>query len=278
VSLVRADLLRPTAGFAAHDLRADWGELTPRLALNWTPARAVLLYASATRGFTAGGFNTDATSLAALVQPFDPETVLNHELGLKSQWLDNRLRVNLSVFDMRYRDKQEFVNNSLTGILSITNASRATVRGAELELAWKPAPWLGLSANYGHLDTRYDRFEIGNIHYTGNPLASSPRGKASLAADWRVPVPLGQVFGAISCGWQSDYNTGAANDPNLRIAGYALLNMNLGLESADRRWRVQAWVKNATDRDYILTRSTQVVRAEYLGEPRTFGVTAGVRF
>lgn len=278
-SLSRADLLRPTAGFGAQDLRASWGEWTPRAALNWRPTRDIALYASVTRGFTAGGFNTDATSLAALVQPFNPETVLNREIGLKSQWLGNRLRINLSAFNMRYRDKQEFVNNTVTGILNITNASEATIRGEEIEIAFRPIAPLGFSANYGHLDSRYDRFVVGSINYTGNPLASSPRNKASLAADLRLPMKgLGQLVGAISYGWTSDYNTGAANDPNLRIPGYGLLNMNLGLEADDRRWRVVAWVKNAANRDFILTRSTQVVRAEYLGEPRTYGVTSSIRF
>jgi len=277
--LNRQDLVRPVNNFEAHGLSASWKELTPRVALNWKPSRQALLYASVTKGFTAGGFNTDASSLAALITPFNPETVINREIGLKSQWLDNRLRVNLSVFDMRYRDKQEFVNNTVTGILSITNASEATIRGEELEVALRPVSWLGLSANYGHLNARYDRFVIGNINYTGNPLASTPRTKFSFAADIKVPVAtLGNLVGAVSYGRISDYNTGAANDPNLQVPGYALVNANLGIESSDGRWRVLAWIKNATNKDYILTRSTQVVRAEYLGEPRTYGLTASTRF
>lgn len=277
-SLVRTDFLRPSATFSARDLKASWSELTPRAALNWKPTPEMMLYASVTQGFTSGGFNTDATSLNALTTKFNPETVVNHEIGIKSQWLDNRLRFNMSVFDMRYRDKQEFINNSLTGILSIVNASRATIRGTELEAAWRPVRWLGLTANYGYLHGRYDRFKIGNIDYTGNPLASSPTHKASLAADWTIPVRMGDVIGAVSYGWQSSYNTGAANDPNLKIPGYGLLNVNIGLASKDRQWKVVAWIKNATNRKYILTRSTQVVLAEYIGDPRTFGVTVGYRF
>lgn len=277
-SLVRTNLLVPAQSFSAQGLSASWHEFTPRLALNWQPSMSMLFYTSITKGFTAGGFNTDATSLAALTTPFNPETVVNREVGMKSQWLDNRLRVNVSLFDMDYRDKQEFVNNTTTGILSIVNASSASIRGAEVELAYKPASWLNLSATYGQLKTRYDKFQIGNINNTGNPMASSPRDKASVAADWRLPVAFGVVTGALSYGWQSAYNTGAANDPNLRIPSYGLLNFNVGLEAPDRRWRVQAWVKNATNRDYILTRSTQVVRAEYLGAPRTYGVTLGTRY
>ncbi|MFG6430734.1 TonB-dependent receptor domain-containing protein [Roseateles sp. LYH14W] len=277
--LVRTDALRPASSFTAQGLSAAWSEVTPRVALNWQPSREALLYASVTKGFTAGGFNTDAASLASLTTPFNPETVVNKELGLKSQWFGNRLRINLSVFDMRYRDKQEFVNNTVTGILTITNASEATIKGREIEVALKPLSWLGLSLNHGHLDARYDRFVIGSINYTGNPLASTPRNKTSVAADLRLPLAgLGHFIGAVSYARLTSYNTGAANDPNLQIPGYELVNANVGLESADGRWRVLAWLKNAANRAYILTRSTQVVRAEYLGEPRTVGLTAAMRF
>lgn len=277
-SLVRSNFLSPTASFQANGLHASWGEFTPRVAANWHITEASMLYASVSKGFTAGGFNTEASSVAALTNPFDPETVLAKEIGYKSQWLDNRLRFNMSVFEMDYQNKQEFINNTLTGILSIVNASSATIRGTELEVAWRPVAWLGLSATYGYLDSTYDRFEIGNINYTGNTLASSPRNKASLAADWRIPARVGTIFGAVSYGWQSDYNTGAAQDPNLEIPDYGLMNMNFGLEAVDQRWRVQFWMRNVTNKDYILTRSTATIRSEYLGEPRMYGISAGFRY
>jgi iron complex outermembrane receptor protein len=277
-SLARYDVLKPANNFFASDLDASWHEITPRIALTWRPAPDAMLYASVTRGFTAGGFNTEASSLKALTTPFNPETVTNYETGLKSQWLGNRLRFNASFFRMKYKDKQEFLNNSLTGILSIFNASSATIKGAELELAYKPNQVLGLSLNYGRLDSVYDSFVVANINNTGNPLASSPRNKFSAAADFSVPQSYGYLFGAASYAWIDHYNTGAANDPNLMIPAYALLNFSLGVASPDRRYKLTAWVKNAADTSYILTRSTQVVRAEYLGEPRTFGLSLGVKF
>jgi iron complex outermembrane receptor protein len=77
------------------------------------------------------------------------------EAGVKSQWLQSRLRVNACIFKMKYRDKQELVNNSLTGILAIVNAGKASVAGGELEVAYKAAPWLDLSASYASLDGHY---------------------------------------------------------------------------------------------------------------------------
>lgn len=278
-SLRRADLVRPANDFGVAGLRAAWSEFTPRLVLSWRPAAGVMAYASATRGFTSGGFNADASSAAAFRSAFDPETVRSHEAGLKSQWLDNRLRLNAALFRMKYSDKQELVNNTQTGILTIVNAAKATVEGAELELAYKLARWLDLSASYGYLDGRYDRFVAGAVNYSGNPLSNAPRKQAALAANFSYPLgDLGYLTGAASHAWKSGYNTGAANDPNLQLPGYGLFNLSAGIEAPDRRWRLLAWVKNAHDTRYLQTRSTQVVRARYLGEPRTFGLTLSGRF
>ena len=73
-------------------------------------------------------------------------------------------------------DKQELFFNNLTQVLTITNAGQATMKGAEVEVAWRPTAWLGLTATYGYLDTRYDEFVIpGGAVYTGNALGSSPK-------------------------------------------------------------------------------------------------------
>lgn len=280
-SLLRTDFIRPATGsFAARDLKADWSEVTPRAVLTWTPREDVKLYGSVTRGYTAGGFNTDAATLSALTQPFNPETVTNYELGVKSQWLANTLRINGSVFHMDYKDKQELFFNNLTRILTITNAGQATVKGAEVEIVWRPRPWLNLMGSYGLLDTVYDKFVIpGGAVNTGNPLGSSPRNKGAVAADVRIPLNgAGYITGALSWAYTDGYYTGATKDPNLHIDSYALTNLSLGYESKDGRWTLAAWAKNLGDVDYLLTPSTQGVLAEYLGEPRTIGVTLSARF
>lgn len=276
--LRRTDALRPAASFAVEGLKNSWTETTPRAVLSWTPRPALMAYLSATRGFTSGGYNADASSAAAFRMPFDPETVNNFELGLKSQWLNNRVRLNASVFRMKYRDKQELVNNTLTGILTIVNAGKAKVDGSELELVWKVAPWLDLSGSYSHLDGIYERFAVGTVNNSGNPLSNAPRNQYSAAANLSVPVSFGYVVGAASYSRKDSYNTGAANDPNLQLPGFGLANLSMGVESPDRSLRLVAWVKNANDTLYYLTRSTQVVRARYAGEPRTFGLTLTARF
>ncbi|MYM96058.1 TonB-dependent receptor [Rugamonas sp. FT81W] len=277
-SLERGDLLRASNSFRVDGLSQTWSEVTPRVVLGWKPRAGLLAYASATRGFTSGGYNADASSVAAFRTAFAPETVTNFELGWKSQWLNNRLRANLALFQMNYRDKQELVNNTQTGILAIFNAGKATVKGGELELAYKAANWLDLSAGYGRLNGRYDSFVVGTVNNTGNPLSNSPSKQYSLAANFSVPLSSGYLVGAASYAWKDSYNTGAANDPNLQLPSYGLSNLSVGWEPLQRSWRLLGWVHNATDTNYLLTRSTQVVRARYAGAPRTAGVTLSMRF
>jgi len=278
-SLTRTDYITPANTFSDSSLKDTWRDWTPRLALTWQPTRSALAYASVTRGFTSGGFNEDASSLQAYRQTFAPETVTNVEAGVKTQWFDDRLRINLSVFDMKYHDKQEFVFDSVTSILDVVNAARATIKGTETEVAYKPVSWLGLHLTHSWLDTRYDDFVIGTVNNTGHPLSAAPKDTWSTAADASWPLAgRGYLNGTVSYFHTAKYNTGAANDPNLEIPAYGLTNASVGLESLDHRWRLTAWGKNLANTDYILTRSTQVVRAEYLGEPRTWGVTLSVKY
>ncbi|TWI69487.1 iron complex outermembrane receptor protein [Pseudoduganella lurida] len=277
-SLTRSDLLRPTSNFTVTDLSGSWSEVTPRAVLSWTPRTGLMTYLSATRGFTSGGYNADASSAAVFRTAFDPETVNNFELGIKSQWLQNRLRVNASIFRMNYREKQELVNNTLSGVLAIFNAGKATMKGGEFEVAYKANSWLDLTGSYSHLDGRYDSFVLGTVNNSGNPLSNAPRKQVSTAANISIPMSFGYAVAAASYAWKDSYNTGAANDPNLQLPSFGLANLSAGIESRDRGWRLLAWVKNANDTDYLLTRSTQVVRARYAGEPRTFGISLAARY
>lgn len=277
-SLGYFDFVHATNSFAAGDRSQSWRKPTPRAVLSWHPLEKALVYASLTRGFTSGGFNSDAASLRAFKQTFNPETVTSYELGAKTQWLDDTLRLNGTLFDMKYHDKQELVFNTLNGILDIVNAASATSKGFEFTAAYKPLRWLELTAGYTRLMTRYDSFVYASTDNTGHALSSSPPNKYSLSADMEYPLSRGYAVASANYSWVETYNTGAAADPRLQIPSYDLVNLNAGYETSDHRYRVTLWSRNVGNTSYILTRSTQVVTAEYLGEPRTFGITLSAKY
>lgn len=279
-AVVRTDAFAPANNFSARGLGKRWGEFTPRGVVSWVPVKSLRFYGSVTKGFTAGGFNTEAATASLLSRSFDPETVTNYEGGLKARLWENRVRINAAVFHQKYADKQELYFNSLTRILTIVNASSATMNGGEFEVAVTPARGVSLTGAYGRLAATYDNFNVpGVLNYTGNPLGSAPRNKLSFGGDYEWAVSRAGFVKAMAAWSRTDgYYTGASKDPNLFVPSYALANASLGFETASRSWRITAWVKNISDTEFLLTPSTQSVLSEYLGEPRTFGISLGARF
>lgn len=281
-SLTRTDAIAASGSFATGELEKNWSQFTPRGVLIFKPTDDVLTYLSWTKGYTAGGYNTEAPSLVAAKTPFAPETLTSKELGVKSDWLGGRLRVNVALFEMKYDDKQELFVNGLTRVLNIVNAAKATMQGYEIETRAVPTDWLTLEATYGRLDAKYDDFVIPGATptiNTGKRLGSSPKEKTSLVVDLHRPIGAwGRAFAVASYSRTSDYNTGGNADPRLQIPAYDLINLSAGVEPAGGKWRLTAFVRNVEDTDYVLTYSTQVVRSEYLGEPRTWGVSLDWRF
>jgi iron complex outermembrane receptor protein len=131
---------------------------TPRFAINYTPNEDVLLFASATRGFKSGGWNARGTSANTLL-PFDPETVWSYEAGIKSQFLNNRLRVNLTGFwlDVSNQQTATAFNDPITNAITFITQNFADYenKGLELEIAAVPAKGLNLYANLGYQKDKY---------------------------------------------------------------------------------------------------------------------------
>jgi iron complex outermembrane recepter protein len=136
----------------------EWSQTTPRAVLNWDVADDVMLYASYSEGYKAGGFNSAGEILAP---SFDPEEITNYELGMKSSWFDNTLRVNGAVFSYEYDNLQalSFIDGACLPGSSVGaylfETSDLEGKGAELSLTWLPLPELELFFNTGLLDAEY---------------------------------------------------------------------------------------------------------------------------
>lgn len=277
--LVRSNLLGGAGGFSTGPFSASFEKFTPRVVLSWKPVTNVLLYGSWTRGFTSGGFNSEATTIASATTPFRPETVRSYEIGLKGSLFNNRLSTAIAAYDERYTDKQEFVFNTTTRIGTILNASSAHIRGIEAELTLRPVRGLTLTGTYAFLDATYSNFVVpGVLNNTGNPLPLSPRNKGSAVVSYEVPInSSAKLIANANYTHTESFYTGATKDPNLFIRSYDLVNANVGIETSSG-FRVSVWGKNLFDKEYLLTPSTAGVLSEYLAAPRTYGVTLGFKY
>ena len=119
---------------------------------------SLMMYASATRGFKSGGWNARAKSPSQLA-PFSSENVWSYEGGIRSEWFNNRLRVNLTGFYSDITDFQlpsAYVDPVSGGIVFITqNFADMEVYGFEAELLANPVDNLTLFANIGIMESEY---------------------------------------------------------------------------------------------------------------------------
>ncbi len=147
-------------GGPGNPFKESWNEFTPKLGIRYQVSGDLMFYGLYSKGFRAGGFNGRPGTYEAAATAYDPETVDNFELGMKSEWLNGRLRLNGSVFQMDYKNKQEeqsVPTGQGTGQQTLVlNASRATIRGLEIDLNWLITDVFTLKGNLGLLDAKYD--------------------------------------------------------------------------------------------------------------------------
>ncbi|MEH3103770.1 MAG: TonB-dependent receptor [Sphingomonas phyllosphaerae] len=270
--------------------RLNAGSLSGLATLSYRVAPDALLYASYSRGSKSGGLNL--TALPAGIDPnVRPEGVNAYEVGLKSQWLDRTVTLNLAGFWTDVSDYQtgitELLANTVTYRQYIANIPAVRSRGVEGDLVWTPTRHASLNASFSYTDATYrdyrnapqapERLNLGGIqNLSGEPLAGVPRFTYTLGAD--AAQPLGgalELYGHSDYSHRSSFNTTAGNSRYGVIDAYGVLNLRIGLRSEDARWDLSAWVRNAGDTEYFQTLSPTNfgLVTGIVGDPRTWGVT-----
>jgi iron complex outermembrane receptor protein len=148
--------------FLNNPIEESWERFTPKVALSYEPNEDLLFYGLYSRGYRTGGFTGRPATENAASTPFEPEIVDNFELGMKSEFLDRRLRFNASAFILKYNDKQEeFSVPAPVGTgqeTRILNAANATIKGVEFDVTAVPTDGLTINGTLGYLDAQYDDF------------------------------------------------------------------------------------------------------------------------
>ena len=280
-----SDAIAAAFGFINLDIKDDIDDdqWTPTISLNWTPVEDILTYIKYSKGYKAGGFNNSVSSTGSAIA-FDPEKLDAYELGLKSTWLDNTLRVNAAIFHMEYDDKQEsaFVTN--VGFVQ-TNAGKATSDGAEVEVQYLLTDNWSIYGSAGYTDASYDEYIIDeNENNNGNDLTRAPEWTANIGTqvEWQYTDYLHGMF-RLDYSYQDESFTRASNDPFFKAEEQNLVNARLQVSDAGKTWQATLWGRNLTDDDSINTidgASTFFFDTYHysLIAPRTYGVELQYNF
>jgi iron complex outermembrane receptor protein len=275
----------------------------------------VMWYAKYARGYRAGGVFSNAP---ADHRTFDPEKVDSYETGIKTSFAEPIHGIfNVAAFYNNFENQQlqlgynARVTNGVPAPVSpttaIINAGKSRIYGAEVELEVAPVTGLTVDVNYTYLNTDIQRisgytttdpnYQAGtNALKAGDPLALSPKNKATLSADYALPLPAN--IGRVSVGATLTHtDKQLANYNYLEPAVVALFGQNLSyLPSTDLLnlnvgWNaimespvdVNFFVTNVTDRQYYtfipgLGSAALGVETASLGLPRMFGARIKYRF
>jgi iron complex outermembrane receptor protein len=246
-------------------LSNKYSETTPRIGLDYALDNT-LLYISAAKGFKSGGYNGINITNANIARvPYGPETNWTYEAGIKTDLLDDRLRINANYF---YADITDLALNATIEVLPgvfdfpVQNAGDATIQGLEFEITAIPFDGLSLFLNGALQDGKYD---------TLNPTSAPAQAPAlygvqptppqvpdytfTIGFDWGIDLGFmgGSRFKLGADYYQTDdFITAATND--FLAKGYDRTSAYTGLEIGNH-WELRFDVRNLTDEETIASGS-----------------------
>lgn len=284
----------------------SWDVFTPRVGMQYHYTDDLMFYASYSEGFKSGGWTTRLSNpiLDAADSRFDQENDTTYEIGMKSQWFDNHLRLNVAGFYSEYDGIQINVQQGPSPVYQ--NAGDAEIKGFEVELQSIFDNGFALDVNVGYIDAEYTRLEACLLYLAdanGNCVAAngsaydpnfggfingvtelpktpeykftvSPSYEFLLGNDSRVLLMMDYTHTAHM------QNT-APNTPLLRRPATDMVNASAHWFPVSERYEIVAGVTNATNERYLTVGSTNPAAGEIVGSynaPRMWYLSARVNF
>lgn len=233
----------------------SWTSFTPMGSLDYRWTDDVMTYVSVSKGYKSGGFNGRPTTNAA-VDSFDPETIVSYEVGTKTQWLDNRLQLNVAAFQGNYTDIQlGSISADSTGnlVLRIQNAGKAKIRGLEFEMQARPTPGLDLNASAGYVDFEFTELNPGVQEITIDavpPQTPKWTATAGIQYSWDVGNKSSMYIRG-DWSYQARTQNDVQNTALIEAPAFNLFNARLVYEHEEGGWSAALSVTNLTDEVYV---------------------------
>jgi iron complex outermembrane receptor protein len=242
-------------------------------------------YVQASTGYKGGGINPRPFYVSQVL-PFNPETLTTYELGIKTDFAENRVRINMAAFFNQYEDIILRLNRcptanpaQATPCQLPANVGKADVKGVELEANMLLGAGFSVDLAGSWLDFEYTEtnFAATNIP-TSFITPFTPEIKGAVGLQWETTV-AGDHTIVMRGDWsyQSDIYGDAFNNPYNHIPSYGVGNVRLTWRGPDDDWEASAEVMNVTDRLFYLATNDYSASAGSSsfapGLPRTWAIT-----
>lgn len=263
-----------------YNVTADesFEEPTWRLALSVEPVEHARFYVSYDRGYKAGSFVSGAQNALQASTPIRSEILDNYAVGMKTTWMDGRLRFNAEGFLLDYSDLQVY---ELLGLNLATSNADARSSGIEIETAYAVDENITIGGSYTRLQALYTSnatSTVGTLPYDGHALPRSPEHQYTAFIDGEWDLWGGQFSSRINYQWQGAFYFDPSNNPEVLEDSHGLLGAFASWESPSGL-TVSIYGKNLTDEDYRLHVIKNVgIGFSVFGPPQEFGVSLTQRF
>lgn len=260
------------------DQKKTFSALSGRLGLRYEVTPDTNIYATYNRGYKSGGFFGGLATTPEEVEPYDNETLDAYEVGMKSEFFDRRVRLNLSGFYYDYKNQQVFaqaLRNGLT-VLVLDNAANSKVYGGEAEITARPIQPLTLTAGVSLLHAKYGDYFSEGQDFTGNRLPQSPKVTFNTAATYVAPLANGSsIVANVDANYSSKVYFDNSNASRLSQDAVWVAGAQVSWRSPDRKIEAGAFARNLFDKTYVVS----ISNIDSLGEdllsmnrPRSLGV------
>ncbi len=256
----------PGVFLPGHSLRGKRKEnqFTPLVNLQWDLNEQSMVYASATKGYKAGGFDARANNPFSF--EFEEESATSFEIGEKTRLLDGALEVNSALFFTNYDNLQVSQYDGTLGF-NVGNAKETKVKGLELDGRWAATDDLTVAYAYSWLDFEFTDFKNGNCYnrqvstgavvngvalcnYTGMRGQYTPKHSMSLSFDHVYALSNGLILASsLMYNFRGEQNVHDNLDPKMLVDATSRINLRVGLESD--RWQVAFVGKNLSDEEML---------------------------
>ena len=253
-----------------YDSKLSFTQLTPKFTLRYLTESNELFYASLTRGYKTGGFNS--TFLQDDERTYKPEYNWNYEVGTKVSFLNHALDAEVTLFYVDWRHQQ--ITQTIAGVGNITrNAGHSESKGVEVGLTVRPVQPLTFNLNYGYTYAHFKDYKRSEtIDYSGNVLPLVPRHTLSLNGSYTL-LPSHSVLDRLvfSAGLNGMGKIYWNEDNAVAQKFYTLLNAKVSATFGKLTWEV--WGKNLTDTDYLTYYFKAGSAMGQKGRPMSFGTS-----
>ncbi|MFO1376904.1 MAG: TonB-dependent receptor [Steroidobacteraceae bacterium] len=265
----------------------SWNKPAWKLGLDYQITDSSMVYGTYSRGFKSGGFAGRITFIED-IGPFNPEKVDSFEVGVKTDLLDGRMRVNGDVFYNIYKNMQ--VTQNITYLdgrnsSSIVNAGKAKTKGAELEITALPIEGVTLSLNGAYLDATYDKYDsfvldtatntLKPISFAGKDLQNAPKWSGGASLSWTFPLGAGNANLFLQDNYTGSKFTYYDDAPQNKVGSINLVNASLKWTPESERWSASVYARNLFDKTYSDYKLYLPGTLYFfgMGNPREVGVT-----